>query len=369
MPASPPPPHTAPPPRILGWAGPWLCFILPLATLAFLLTGPHAWQASLLWTLPVWLCVAADYLSPADRSAPAPDGASRWLDGRLYALFALQWANIALLLDAAGRLSFATPSGAADGLAGLLAMRVLAGTTSCCSGIAVAHELVHRRARHMRWLGRALLWTVCYDHFALEHGRGHHRLASTPADPATACFGERFGGFFRRSATGQWLSAWRSESLRLRGAAGAGRWLRHRVLQGLCAQSALLALVFAWFGPLAAAVFLYQAWAAVRLLEAVNYVQHYGLVRAGGRFGRADAWAADSWFSLQCFLGLPRHADHHAHAGRPCHRLRHFEESPALPYGYFVMALMVRLRNDGYLELAERELRARGLGPFRGAVL
>jgi alkane 1-monooxygenase len=136
-------------------------------------------------------------------------------------------------------------------------------------------------------------------------------------------------------------------------------------LHGVGVQLALLVLIFAHFGPLALMLFLYQAWAAVRLLEMVNYVQHFGLVRAGERFGAADAWATDSWFTLHCFVGLSRHADHHIRAGRPCHRLRFLEESPRLPGGYFVMALLVRWRNGRYLELAGRELQARGLGPFR----
>jgi alkane 1-monooxygenase len=344
---------------------PWLCFLLPASTLGFLLTGPHSWQAALAWTLPVWLCVAADYASPADRAAPNLRGLDWLLDARLYALFALQWANIVLLLDLASGLRFGNEAEIAASAANVLAARVLVGSSSCCCGIAVAHELIHRPVRHLRWMGRMLLWTVCYDHFAVAHGRGHHRWAATAEDPATARYGERFGDFFKRSVCGQWLGAWRLEARRLRSVSGPARWLRHRVLLGVAVQLALLVLVFTYFGGLALLLFLYQAWVAVRLLEAVNYVQHWGLLRAGKRCGGADAWSCDSWFTLHCFIGLSRHADHHACAGKPCHRLLHREESPRLPGGYFVMALLVRVRNDLYCELAGRELRARGLGPFR----
>ena len=347
-----------------GGIAPLLCFILPLSTLFFLLTGPHDWQGALGWTLPVWLCVAADYAGPADRAAPGPARMEWLLDARLYALFGLHLANIVLLLDVASRLRWGAPAEFAQGAANLVAARVLAGSASCCCGIAAAHELIHRAPRHLRWMGRILLWTVCYDHFALVHGRGNHRLAATPADPSTARFGERFGDFFRRSARGQWLNAWRLERRRLRGLSGPALWSRHRVLHGLAVQLVLLGLIFSYFGALALALFLYQAWVAVRMLEAVNYVQHWGLVRAGTRFGGADAWSCDSWFTLHAFIGLSRHADHHACAGKPCHRLAYREESPRLPGGYFVMVLLVRLRNDRYCELAGRELQARGLGPF-----
>lgn len=348
-------------------AGPLLCFILPVSTLFFLSSGPHGGMAALVWTLPVWLCVAADYYSPADRRGPWCPLPQWALDARLAVLFALQWLNIALLLDVGSRLVFDSPVEIAASAANVVAIRILAGTTSCCSALSVAHELVHRRAMLWRWMGRSLLWTVCYDHFALEHGRGHHRLASTPADPATARFGERFGDFFRRSLVGQWADAWRMETRRLRAASrwGLGFWLRHRVLHGLLAEAVLLGGIFACFGGVALLLFLYQALAAVRLLEAVNYVQHWGLLREGSRFGPADAWSCDSWFTLHAFIGLPRHADHHAWGGKPSQRLSYCEASPRLPRGYFVMALWVRLSNDRFMEMAARELEAKGLGPFR----
>ncbi len=342
-----------------------LCFVLPVSTLVFLITGPHAWDAALSWTLPIWLCIAADYFSPADRDTPRTDGLEWLLDARLYVLFGLQLGNIALLLDVASRLRWDSPAEFATGAANIAAMRVLVGATSCCSAIAVAHELIHRRPKFQRQMGRILLWTVCYDHFAVEHARGHHRLAAIPADPVTAGYGESFRVFLRRSLRGQWGNAWRFENRRLRGLPGLERLAHHRVLHGILIELVLLGLIFVYFGWVALLMFLYQAWVAVRMLEAVNYIQHWGLVRLRADFGPADAWSTDSWFTLHAFIGLSRHADHHAHAGKPCYRLRYREEGPRLPHGYFVMVLMVRLCNGRYLELAGRELQARKLGPFR----
>lgn len=348
-------------------AEPWLCFILPVSTFFFLSLGPHGGFAALAWTLPVWLCVAADYVSPADRRVPWILVPQWGLDARLCVLFALQWVNIVLLLDAGSRLAWDGPAEFAASAANVVAMRILVGTNSCCSALAVAHELVHRRGRHWRWMGRMLLWTVCYDHFALAHGRGHHRLASTLADPATARFGERFEDFLKRSIRGQWMQSWDMETRRLRMASrrGLGLWLRHRVAHGLLAEAALLGWIVACFGGVALLLFLWQAFAAVRLLESVNYVQHWGLVRAGPGFGPADAWSCDSWFTLHAFIGLSRHADHHACGGKPSMRLLHRGEGPRLPKGYFVMALWLRCCNERFMELATRELEVKGLGPFR----
>lgn len=41
-------------------------------------------------------------------------------------------------------------------------------------------------------LGRALIWTVTYDHFFVEHARGHHARVATEDDPATSRFGETY---------------------------------------------------------------------------------------------------------------------------------------------------------------------------------
>jgi len=337
---------------------------LPAANLVFLATGPHAWDVALIWTLPVWLLIYADLKGPAAKSEPM-DSAGRWIDSSLYLLFCLQLANILLMLLMASRLSWSSWTDFLTSACNIAAMRIMTGTNSCCSGIALAHELIHRRAVHRRWMGRILLWTVCYDHFMVEHLLGHHRRASTPDDPATARFGESYRAFWRRSLPQQFSSAWRLETRRIR-SLGAGFW-RHRVLQGLLIQALLLVSIAYGFGLVALLMFLYQALVAVHLLETVNYFQHWGLTRGGRYFSGADAWSTDAWMTTHAFVGLSRHADHHTHATKPFQQLRSHTDSPRLPHGYFVMAVTVKLFNKHYRRMAEQELRRRALGPHRGA--
>jgi alkane 1-monooxygenase len=78
----------------------------------------------------------------------------------------------------------------------------------------------------------------------------------------------------------------------------------------------------------------------VTLLEAVNYIEHYGLERrklADGRYerqGARHAWDAYERLS-NCFLvHLQRHADHHLSPTRPYAALQPQAESPKLPTGY-----------------------------------
>ncbi|TFG91531.1 MAG: hypothetical protein E4H11_10715, partial [Myxococcales bacterium] len=269
-----------------------LCLVLPLTSFLFVATGPHASGVGW-WLLPLALSIAADFSGITDRRQP-PQALPRWpFDALLYGLVALQVANLLLafrLIAMTGFFDWHT-----------LVAVLLVGTSSGYSGIVVAHELIHRRVRHQRLLGRVLMGLVLYDHFATEHVRGHHVRVGTPEDPATARFGESFHAFLRRTLPGQFASAWRLECRRLgdeRMPWHDRRQLGNQVLHGLVAEWAFAAGVAAVFGGAAFAFHLLQAAWAVRLLECVNYFEHWGLVRTGARVDTTDSWDTDSAFTL-----------------------------------------------------------------------
>ena len=335
-----------------------LCFALPITTFAFVATGPHAHGVGW-WLLPLGLSVAADLVGPTERRQPATPLPDWPFDALLYALAALQFLNVVLAARLIGQTGFFDWH--------TLVAVVLVGTNSGYSGIVVAHELIHRREAHLRLLGRVLMGLVLYEHFSTEHVRGHHVRVGTPEDPATARFGESFRAFFRRTVPGQFRSAWRLEAKRL-GDEHMPWWdprlLRSRVVHGLVAEWAFAFGLAATFGWSAFAFHLLQASWAVRLLECVNYFEHWGLSRRGKRVDPVDSWDTDSWFTLYTLVGLSRHADHHAYATRPYPKLRHYESSPKLPRGYFGMVPLALASNRRFRRLMTDELRRRGLGPF-----
>ena len=79
-------------------------------------------------------------------------------------------------------------------------------------GITVAHELGHKKSKWEQFYSKALLMTVCYMHFYIEHNRGHHVHVATPVDPATSRKDESFYRFWFRSVSKGYLSAWKIES-------------------------------------------------------------------------------------------------------------------------------------------------------------
>ncbi len=336
-----------------------LCFLLPITCVVFAVTAPHPWYGAWPWLLVVIVSIALDMRSPDEHRQPLPTLPGWPFDGVLYALAALQLVNVALVVRLVATGGLFT----ADTAVGL----VLAGVSSGYSGIVVAHELIHRSKPHLQQLGRVLLCTVLYEHFFTEHVRGHHMRVGTADDPATARFGERSDRFFFRTVPAQFRSAWRLETKRLGDT--AMRWvdprlLRSRVVHGLVVEWSVALGILALLGPGAFVAYLVQALIAVRLLEAVNYFEHWGLARSARRVGVDDSWDTDSWFTLYTLVGLSRHADHHAHAARPYQQLRYFDASPKLPYGYFGSVMLALFWKRRLQTLLTNELSRRRLGPF-----
>jgi alkane 1-monooxygenase len=224
----------------------------------------------------------------------------------------------------------------------------LALTVAMVSGIAIntAHELGHKRASIERWLSRVALAQSGYGHFFIEHNRGHHVRVATPEDPASARLGESFYAFLPRTVIGSLRSAWELERVRL-ARLRRSPWTPGNDILGAWAMSIVLfvALV-AIFGVIVLPYLLVQAAVGFSLLEVVNYLEHYGLLRGKREDGRYErtrpehSWNSNSAASNVLLYHLQRHSDHHANPIRRYQALRHVEEAPQLPTGYAGMILL-----------------------------
>jgi alkane 1-monooxygenase len=216
-------------------------------------------------------------------------------------------------------------------------------------GIGTAHELGHKKEAMDRWLSKIALAPSAYGHFFVEHNRGHHKRVATPEDPASARMGESFWAFLPRSVWGSWQSAWALEQARLN-TQGMRVW--HRQNHNLQAWGLTLLLfggLVAWLGWMALPFLLLQALYAISMLEVVNYVEHYGLLRqrdASGRYVRCEpehSWNSNHLVGNLLLYQLQRHSDHHAHPSRRYQALRHFAAAPQLPAGYATMITVAYL--------------------------
>lgn len=224
---------------------------------------------------------------------------------------------------------------------GLVSGIVALGLYLGAAAINVAHELVHRTEKSWALsVGRWLLAFSCDTTFAIEHVYGHHRTVCTDADPATARRGEYVMTFAWRSFVDGNGSAFAFEAERLK-RKGLPVWSWHNC--ALTWQAATLAIAAVWgliAGWTGVLVFLLCAIQGKLYLEAVNYIEHYGLVRVPGtRVEPRHSWNCYRSISSGLLYNLPRHAHHHRYARKPFWQLEVEPGGPVLPFGYMTSIL------------------------------
>lgn len=316
-----------------------------IAPMGALLPSPlvRMTEISLFWWIgPIIVFVAVpalDALIGDDGSNP-PDDAYDWLSHDRY----YRWCTYLFLpillaaLFVAGHLWASSDLSGADKLG-------LAVTVGLVSGIGInaAHELGHRVESLERWLAKIALAQSFYGHFYVEHNRGHHVRVATPSDPASARLGEPLWMFLPRSVCGGLRSGWQLERDRL-ARKGSGPWTVHNdILQAWSMSVVLFGALLVTFGWQIAPYLLIQAVIGFAMLETVNYVEHYGLLRARRPTGLYErcvprhSWNCDRLVTNVFLFQLQRHSDHHSNPGRRFQTLRSLDDAPQLPAGYATM--------------------------------
>ena len=291
---------------------------------------------------PVFILVIIpllDWVFGTDRSNPPDWAVEQLAEDRFY-----RWCTFLFLpLQYAG-LVFACWVVTTRGLS-LVDQFGYALTVGTVAGVAIntAHELGHKSVKTERRLAKLALAQSGYGHFYVEHNRGHHNRVATPEDPASSRLGETFWEFLPRTVVGSARSAWELESRRLK-AQGKKVWSTDNdVLTAWAMTVVLFAGLTAAFGVKILPFLVVQAVFGFSLLEVVNYLEHYGLMRqkdTNGRYERCQpehSWNSNHVASNVILYQLERHSDHHAHPTRRYQALRHFNDAPQLPSGYGLM--------------------------------
>ncbi|OAV43060.1 alkane 1-monooxygenase [Lewinella sp. 4G2] len=207
-------------------------------------------------------------------------------------------------------------------------------------GINVGHELGHRSDKFEQRIAQTLLLFGLYMHFFIEHNRGHHRHVATPLDPATSRKNQSIYTFWIRSVALSWWHAWELEAERLEKEGKPVVSYHNQMLVFQLIQLGYLAVVSIFFGATGLWVAIAAAVFGFLMLETVNYIEHYGLLRRQKENGRYEqvlpihSWNSNHELGRIFLYELTRHSDHHYRASRKYQILRVFEESPQLPAGY-----------------------------------
>lgn len=234
------------------------------------------------------------------------------------------------------------PLSTSDLIGRITAMGLMCGVI----GINVGHELGHRNNRFDEFLGELLLLTSINTHFLPYHNAGHHFNVATPKDAATARKNELLYVFWIRSHFMSYIQAWQAEYKRL---TLDGRswfhWQNRMIVYTIC-NLLLLGGIFYFLGSFALLCFLGAAVFGIVLLETVNYIEHYGLLRkknAHGRYEkvkRTHSWNSDHVIGKIMLFNLSRHSDHHYNGSKHYQLLKSLPESPQMPTGYPGMMLL-----------------------------
>ncbi len=208
------------------------------------------------------------------------------------------------------------------------------------NGINVAHELGHRQTQYEQLMAKLLLLPSLYMHFFVEHNFGHHLHAATKEDPATARYNQIVYSFWCTSTSRQYINAWKiQENLRKRTKFSFFSF-KNNMFWFSIIQISYLASIFYFLGSLALIIAISSAIVSFLLLETINYIEHYGLLRKklpSGRYERVreiHSWNSNHTIGRIILYELTRHSDHHYKASKKYQLLDCHEQSPQMPYGY-----------------------------------
>lgn len=205
---------------------------------------------------------------------------------------------------------------------------------------AVAHEIFHKPGLFHKYLGTIHMVKNLYMHFTYEHLYGHHRKVATPEDPASAEKDISLYQFFPRTFFGSYKSVYEMERQEKK-----SFFTNYSVLS-IVSSILFTMLMFKIYGTQAGVLFIVEAVGSIFYLEAINYIEHYGLRREKKPDGSYEkvtikhSWNAPHRFSNYLLFKLQRHSDHHENSLKPYQTLVSLEDSPHLPHGYTVCIFM-----------------------------
>ena len=215
---------------------------------------------------------------------------------------------------------------------------------SLLGGIAFSacHELLHGKERIDQLMQRITTTFIFYPHYKLIHIRSHHVHAGTEHDENTAWLNESIYAYIIRTIPGSMIRSWQMEAKR-------SGFLSNKMVTYAVGQVVMIALMCFFTGTWGLLFYFCHVVGSHFVLEYVNYVQHYGLLREHidetGKYektGAEHSWDTYHFFSSFVMFRVGHHSYHHL-AVKPYYLLATEEAAPKLPVGYFWTIAMVLL--------------------------
>tara|TARA_Y100000768_G_scaffold378274_1_gene352497 strand:+ start:692 stop:1843 length:1152 start_codon:yes stop_codon:yes gene_type:complete len=312
-------------------------YVLPRDTEIQKFSYPTILNVSVYINLPILFCLIFLVVSVFGNNSPD------WYVDGLYALFNVDFLAVVNSFTVADKFFI------------LFQTTLLVGILGTVPG----HELTHRKKKKFdMFVGNWMLAFSWDCTFAIEHVYGHHKEVCLDEDPASAKRGENIYLFLIKATYEEQISGWKLEAARLNRRNQNVFSIHNRMLVGYLRCTTITILAFMFGGMFGLLAFLLCAFAAKLLLEAINYIEHYGLVREKGKpVGMRHSWNSNHLLSSVYLCNVTRHSDHHRSTALnfweldPCH-----DDAPLLPYGYLSMLYLVLLTPFWYKKIMAKEL-------------
>jgi alkane 1-monooxygenase len=347
--------------RLYKYCSPFIVFLL--AWISFSATGIYCFLP-IIWAF-VCIPVAELFIKPnpanLDTAEEELARADKRYDYLLYAVVLLQYISLFYFLCTLSPISYTLSTLTLIGRT--LSMGLLCGIF----GINVGHELGHRANKQEQFLAKLLLLSSQYMHFFIEHNKGHHKRVATREDPASARLGENIFLFYARTIIFSYRSAWEIANKEAKKKTGSVISWQNEMIQYTVVQLVFLISIGLFFGLPVLTYYICASAIGIALLEAVNYIEHYGLVRKEiqpGKYERPQpvhSWNSNHVLGRLMLFELSRHSDHHYLASRKYQILQHHQDAPQMPTGYPGMMILAHVP-PLFFWVMRRALRSRMLG-------
>jgi alkane 1-monooxygenase len=190
------------------------------------------------------------------------------------------------------------------------------------ANVGAAHELMHRHNPLAAVIGKLGFGIIGAPNRDISHTVTHHLYFDTERDFDTARRDESVYRFVPRCIVGNTRDEWEYERRRLAGQ-GHGPWhWKSQIIQGQLLTAVVLVAMY-WAGGVPALLVQLAAMLGGRILgEALNYLQHFGLLRVPGQpIEDRHTWNHLSAVTRILGLEITNHVEHHQDPDRPYYAL------------------------------------------------
>jgi len=225
-------------------------------------------------------------------------------------------------------------------------------------GTVPGHELTHRKREKIdMFVGNWLLAFSWDCAFALEHVYGHHKNVCLPSDPATAKRNQNLYTFIISAIITEQRDAWKIEFEHLQRRGYSPYGIHNKMIIGYLRS--LLITICAYFigGSVGMLFYLLCAFVAKSLLEVINYIEHYGLVREPNKpVCTRHSWNSNNIVSSLLLYNVTRHSAHHEKANLKFWELDAYPDAPMMPQGYLSMLYLAIFLPFVYKKIMAKKL-------------